>query len=521
MPKSEESRKPRPKKKKNESLELLRAITKSMASSVSGISQEASDVIDDSLARPLSGFASQVLGEDPDEPGKLVFPPLHNLKRSWNADARRKAGLPRQEMALPGLISDSMALPDIVTLGNGPQWSKDASDRSERVGGAINEGMGLAPAEGFRQHALESAGMMGAQIPFAGKAKEIPRATQGALQLLKKYGKKAAASPFEFFLPTIDPKMSNYLFGSVAGGGLGTLGDEAAGVAEDLPPLAVSRAKGGKIGSLQRALENLSLRVAPTPTHPRGYRVSVLKNPSKEDVVRFTGRDPNSFSMFVDDSGNSYVWSSSEAAHTQIMKALGLTPDKIPVWPSEILTPDDYDVLRELPEKKAKGGKVGALKELLRAISMNPDSTVRQTQHVIGDPVEEVLHATNEGQRKGVIGPEEAQDIKSLLASGDEDALADALMNLQSKLFMVERRATPRRTNLVTEIEVPSGMGKLPAIESDLPLLRPPSQLTTIPEIPQRVRPAQADAGHGLLDEVGDRKARGGKIVKKVKVRGK
>lgn len=356
-------------KKKNESLELLRAITRSMAGAIPGISEETRDTVEDSLARPLSGLASQIVGEDPNEPGKLVFPPLHNMKRVWNADARRKAGQEPEKMAMPGMVQDSLSLPAI--FGGGPQWAQDASASADRIHAAVDEGMDLAPPQGFRQHALNSAGMMAAQIPVAGKAKEVPEIAQGALQIAKKYGKKALASPFEFFLPTIEPKMSNYLFGSVAGGGLGTLGDEAAEVAEEMPP-------------------------------PRAVA-------------------------------------------------------------------------------RAEGGKVGALKAFLKTISMNPDARVRQTAHQMGDPVEEVLYATNEGQRRGVLSSEEAKRIKILMNAGEEEALSEALIELHRRLNPETAKdpklqKLPPWSDLVFQDkgyrEPVHGTGTLPGVEPEVPLLK-------------------------------------------------
>lgn len=492
MPQSETKRESRPKKKKNESLELLRAITKSMAGAVPGVSQETRDLIDDSLARPLSGFASQVMAEDPSDPGSLVFPPLHNLKRSWNADARRKAGKEPEKMAIPGLIQDTASLP--AMFGGGPQWAQDAAASADRIHSGVDEGMNLPPPQGFRQHALNSAGMMGAQIPIAGKAKEIPQISKGALQLLKKYGMKALSSPLEFLSPTVDPKMSNYLLGSAAGGGLGALGDEASEVIDEMsPPRAVSRAKGGKVKLVQNLLQMLKDR----GLDPREFDLYDEKGNLDIEETKIVIEDHDEGAMEVDD----------------LIEELG-TEDPIEITKrlrQSIIEPDPTaNPAESIPRKHAKGGKVGALTEILRSVSMNPDSTVRQTKHVIGDPIEEVLHATNEGQRKGVIGPDEANRIKSLMDSGDEDSLADALIDLQKKLFSVEIPTAPRRTEMVTEIEVPSGRGRLPGVESKIPLLRTPPQVTPIPEVPMRVRPAEPPAGRGLLDETGDRKARGG-----------
>jgi len=323
MPKSEEKRKPRPGKgKKNESLELLRAITKSMAGAVPGISQETRDLIDDSLARPLSGAASQIMGSDL-QTGETYFPPVENLKRSWNADERRRQGLPQQPKIMPGMIPDTMSLPAQFSE-NAPEWSQEAKRVSEITGGNIEESMGLDPAQGFRQHALESAGIMGAQVPMVGRSKQVADIGKGALHLAKKYGMKALKSPVEFLSPTIDPKMSNYLFGTAAGGSLGALGDEPEEVIEEMPP-------------------------------PRAI-------------------------------------------------------------------------------SRAKGGKVGALTKFLKTISMNPDARAKQTSYQIGDPVEEVLYATNEGLNRGVLSSDEAKRIKLLLEAGEEDQLSEALMDLHSRL---------------------------------------------------------------------------------------
>lgn len=384
MPKSETDRKPRPKKKKNESLELLRAITRSMAGAVPGLSEKSRDTLEDSLARPLSGFTSQYLGEDPKEQGKLVFPPYENLKRSWNADARRKAGLPPEKMALPGMIQDSISLPSI--FGGGPQWAQDASASADRIHSAVDEGMDLPPPQGFRQHALNAAGMMAAQVPIPGSnaaktANQADDVGKGALQILKKYGMKALKSPIEFLSPTIDPKMSNYLFGSVAGGALGTLGDES----EETP---------------------------------------------EEGLEEF-----------------------SEEEEPPLPRAVG----------------------------KAKGGKVGALKAFLKTISLNPDARVKQTAHQMGDPVEEVLYATNEGQRRGVLSGEQAKRIKEMLASGDEESLTKALMDLHRKLNPPAPKE-PTLQNLPPWSEMVfqdkgyrepvHGAGTLPGVEPEVPLLK-------------------------------------------------
>jgi hypothetical protein len=323
MPKTEEKRQIRPaKRKKNESLEILRNVAKSMAGAVPFASDETKATIEDSLARPMSGLASQLMSYN-ESTGEVENAAMANLRRIWNSDARRKAGLPPEKRPIPGLVADSLSLPNI--LGNGPEWSKDMQNLADATHQGVNQGMDLAPPEGFRQHALDSAGVMLGQLPVPGKAKAeaVKDTAKGALELMKRYGKKALGSPIEFMSPTIEPKMSNYLFGTAAGGGLGALGDEVP-MEEPPPPRAVAR---------------------------------------------------------------------------------------------------------------AKGGKVGALQQMLKALNLNPDAaSVKKVGYQIGDPVEEVLYATNEGQRKGVLSGEEAKQIKLLLETGEEEALADALLDLHARL---------------------------------------------------------------------------------------
>lgn len=358
MPKSATPRKPKP--KKNESLSLLRAVTKSMAGAIPGISDETRDTAEDTLARVTGGVASQVMGEDP-ETGELVFPPLHNIKRMWNADSRRKAGLPRQKQVMPGLVQDTLSLPTLGDMVGAPvpQFARDAQESADRIHSGVNDSMGLEAPEGFRQNAADSLGVMLGQAPVPGKAKveAVKDLGGGALKLLKRYGKKALTSPIEFFSPTVHPSPSNYASGAIFGGAMGSAADNAGAIAQFL-----------------QAMGN-----QPIPKDPR-----------------------------------------------------------LPDWePRPERLPDlDYEDLPEIT-MRAKGGKVGALTQMLKAIHLNPDSqTLKRVPYQIGEPIEEVLYAVNEGQRKGVLSSDEAKRIKVLLDVGDDETLADALLDLHQRLQM-------------------------------------------------------------------------------------
>jgi len=103
---------------------------------------------------------------------------------------------------------------------------------------------------------------MAAQVPSEGVGllKSATPEAKGALQYMKRFGKGLALSPAEFLLPTVEPKISNYLFGSLAGGALGTLGDN---VADDVPKpktkaISSGYAGGGKVRVFNGALDALN-----------------------------------------------------------------------------------------------------------------------------------------------------------------------------------------------------------------------------------------------------------------------
>lgn len=180
------------------------------------------------LKRPLSGLASMWGATDP-ETGELVNPVIHNLKRVWNADERRRQGLPRQEMATMGLVDETVSLPalgGIVGLPV-PEFASRAEDRASNTREATRRALGLDAPHGFVENIAESAGVMAGQLP-------VPASVANKLKLLKNSGKlgkagKVLGPAAEWFSPTVVPKASNYikgtLFGGTLGGALDYLGD--------------------------------------------------------------------------------------------------------------------------------------------------------------------------------------------------------------------------------------------------------------------------------------------------------
>lgn len=175
------------------------------------------------VKRPLSGLASMWGSTDP-ETGEFVNPAWHNIKRVLRSDARRKQGLPREEMAIPGVIDETMSLPalgQIVGLP-APQFALDAEERASTTREAARNAIGVDAPHGFKENIAESAGVMAGQLP-------VPASAAKKLKLLKESGRlgkagKVLGPAVEWFSPTVVPKTGNYikgtLFGGVLGGGL-------------------------------------------------------------------------------------------------------------------------------------------------------------------------------------------------------------------------------------------------------------------------------------------------------------
>jgi hypothetical protein len=175
------------------------------------------------IKRPLSGLASMWGATDP-ETGDYINPAWYNIKRIWNADERRRKGLPRQKMATLGIVDETLSLPalgEIVGLP-APQFAKDAEERASTTREAARDAIGVDEPHGFVENLTESAGVMAGQMP-------VPAAWANKLKLLKESGKLGKAGKIfgpaaEWFSPTVVPKASNYikgtLFGGLLGGGL-------------------------------------------------------------------------------------------------------------------------------------------------------------------------------------------------------------------------------------------------------------------------------------------------------------
>lgn len=192
------------------------------------------------VARPLSGFASQVYGLD--ENGRPKFWTL----RKGNVD---------ELLSMPTIVPELLKLGTYANPTSGipyvgapmrkarewleehgeslvPEVSRDAERRQRALKRAIRQEAALSAPQGLAENTLESLGTMAGQLPLpASKAK------QGTGLIKRLLG----AIP-EYLGPTIVPKRGNYLTGTVAGGVLGSLN-------EDEPETEETKARGGYMNS--------------------------------------------------------------------------------------------------------------------------------------------------------------------------------------------------------------------------------------------------------------------------------
>lgn len=460
-------------KPKNEALDHLRSMTRSLASTI-GLDD------DEDIARPISGFMSQYMGIDPDT-GQLTETAMRNLKRIWNADARKKAGLPKEEQVWPGMLEDTVSLPAIFT-----DSVPDANAAAERAGAihdTVRSDMGLRAPEGFAENALDAGGVMLGQLPIpSSKAKA---AASGAMGWMK----KIAGAPLEFFSPTVEPGIGNYLSGSLFGGGLGALADNPDSISPYLRALmttelpgdprvpSIHKAEGGKVGALRlfRGLVGNSKSGIPEEALQgkarKGYSTFMSNDPhvagsyamprfdtevgaiapfhvKPQEIIEFPTQD-GSFDKFAFDERASTLRPGQVLVARQVYDSgpranLDVDPEKKFSYKSDVYAVGPgTDMKAGIGDDYGKGGKVGALSEFLRAVSLNPEATLKGKEHSLHDPLEDVLYAARKGVDSGKLSPAEHAELMKLLGVPDEDpGLYDRLMDLHTRLFP-ERPAEP------------------------------------------------------------------------------
>jgi hypothetical protein len=172
------------------------------------------------------GFATQWTGLDPSgKPQSAIYSDWDAPKDQWEFNSEAQQYLPPARTVRPGIVDETIALPDLLTFGHGPDASAAASERSQALDVALRAQEGIGDPAGVEDYAAEALGTMFAQVPVpGGVGKAVTERALGPLArmlpeapaLLKKLGKIPGAA-VEWFSPTIEPSLGNYLTGTAAG----------------------------------------------------------------------------------------------------------------------------------------------------------------------------------------------------------------------------------------------------------------------------------------------------------------
>lgn len=217
----------KPGRRPRTALNYLRATTDTLANQIPFISPETRAGLSDDMLRPLGGFASQWMAPDDEgNPATSSLPAImaNPLIGGLGHVLAEKLGM-RRTLKPPGLITETVGLPadvvDVYNLIRGTEHEPPGLSRlAQEQTGTLREGMmdelALDEPSGFKEHALESAGIMAGQLPIGG----VPSIAAKAPTWLKRAVTPLSAA-VEWFSPVVDPKMGNYLQGALFGGGLG------------------------------------------------------------------------------------------------------------------------------------------------------------------------------------------------------------------------------------------------------------------------------------------------------------
>lgn len=206
-------------------LDYWRAVADSLGNAIPFTTKDTKGRLSDSLARPLSGLASQVLTRDPDtgDMGLGAHPGIID----------EMAAFPTLAADIGNVLSPAMR----GRFGRGqpqfeaPRWAQDAQDRTTANYNSTRAGLNLAEPRGFVDNSLEALGVMAGQLPLPGSLAKRLGGT-GVKSRLAQLLKKAGGAGVEWLTPTVDPKVGNYLKGALFGGTMGGASDKIEDVAD-------------------------------------------------------------------------------------------------------------------------------------------------------------------------------------------------------------------------------------------------------------------------------------------------
>lgn len=256
----------------------------------------------DRRKRILAGLASQLYGINPDTGeveflgGWSPFPKVRTLDEY--RDRTKAAAEGTLHDAGPGLFDE------VQSMFFGTPAAAGADERLLELKNRIRNQMDVKEPHGFQENFDEGLGTMLGQLPIPSPSKAKVVAKLPLIQKLRKLAMELPSSAVEWFSPTVNPGMKNYLTGATFGGGIGAVSDMieeknreerqgedfAASWAEKHPDVGLQMADGGKVRGAKRASEWLSLALDDLVERSHGY--SVRNSPQYYSMLHKARWDP-------------------------------------------------------------------------------------------------------------------------------------------------------------------------------------------------------------------------------------
>lgn len=127
----------------------------------------------------------------------------------------------REEPFSPGIWQDTKslaAIPSMLGMGDPPEFALEAMDTSEEIARSQERQWDLEEPRGFPQHLAGATGTMAAQLPMpAAATRQVLRPLNPLLKKIPRPVSAVGAPVVEFFNPTINPSLRNYMQGIGAG----------------------------------------------------------------------------------------------------------------------------------------------------------------------------------------------------------------------------------------------------------------------------------------------------------------
>lgn len=127
----------------------------------------------------------------------------------------------------PGLIDEVLAMGTLLPDRYVPEVSKKSQENVDKLNDLINEQLGIEEAHGLKERSEEALGTMLSQGPVGVTREAIVQSPSAIRKIGRGLGTAA-----EWFTPTVEARLPNYLAGTATGGALGAEADHLSDAVE-------------------------------------------------------------------------------------------------------------------------------------------------------------------------------------------------------------------------------------------------------------------------------------------------